>query len=278
MKAKEIKLLLKLLGEDGYQANVKSIKPTVKTPISECNRICYQLHDQNLIEIIESEIAKIKITASGKALLNIDPSELPITKKEFKILNACAEKSMFLKEIQVSPKTKLVQILVERGFLTITQSIPKKITLSENGKTFLAQEFNPSGTNSVLSLDMLRNYLNFLRNYKLTPTIDQQSPVNENEKLYHNLSDEEVLEVIIQLDEEYNMNNFLPIFYLRKQLQPPLTREELDQVLYRLQANNQIQLSSITETEGYTSEQLKAGISQRIGGSLFFIQVNHERA
>jgi hypothetical protein len=75
------------------------------------------------------------------------------------------------------------------------------------------------------------------------------------------------------LDQEHNTNNYLPLFYLRDKLQPPFTREELDQVLYRLEGSDKIQLSSLTEAEGYTEEQLRAGISQPIGGALFFIKV-----
>jgi hypothetical protein len=130
METKEIKLILKLLGEEGYQAKVSSIKPTSKSPITECDRICSQLCDQKLIEITESEITKIKITASGKALLKINPSDLPISQKELKILQACAESSVLLKEVNVSPKTKLTQSLVERGFITAVQVKPKQVALS----------------------------------------------------------------------------------------------------------------------------------------------------
>jgi len=273
METKEIKLILKLLGEEGYQAKVSSIKPTSKSPITECNRICSQLCDQKLIEITESEITKIKITASGKALLKINPSDLPISQKELKILQSCAEGSVFLTDIDVSSKTKLTQSLVERGFITAVQVKPKQVALSETGKTFLLNNFSPSGTNSVLSLNMLSNYLTFLRNHQ--SIVAAEIPQKTNNKPKDKLADEEILELIIQLDKEYNTNNYLPIFYLREQLQPSCKREELDHVLYRLEGNDKIQLSSLTETEGYTPEQLKAGISQHIGGPLFFIQVTH---
>jgi len=271
METKEIKLILKLLGEEGYQAKVSSIKPTSKTPIPECNRICSQLCDQKLIEITESEITKIKITASGKALLKINPSELPISQKELKILQSCAEGSVSLKEINVSPKTKLTQSLVERGFITAVQIKPKQVALSATGKTFLLKNFSPSGTNSVLSLNMLSNYLIFLRNNQssVTAEIPQKAP----NKIEHKLADEEILELIIQLDKEYNTNNYLPIFYLRDQLQPPFKREELDQVLYRLEGSNKITTYSLVETKKYSEEQINAGIEQPVGGPLFFITV-----
>ncbi|PSO60788.1 MAG: transcription factor RcaD, partial [Cyanobacteria bacterium QH_2_48_84] len=57
-------------------------------------------------------------------------------------------------------------------------------------------------------------------------------------------------------------------------LQPPLSREDLDWALYRLEKNNQIELSALQETMQYTTEQIQAGIPQDVGGSLFFIVVS----
>ncbi|MEL6321843.1 MAG: hypothetical protein AAFQ57_14530, partial [Cyanobacteria bacterium J06626_14] len=54
-------------------------------------------------------------------------------------------------------------------------------------------------------------------------------------------------------------------------LQPPLTRDELDQALYRLQRNDMIELSSLQESAAYSSEQVDSGLKQDIGGPLFFI-------
>jgi predicted transcriptional regulator len=267
MEIKQIKLLLKLLGVKGYQAKIGEVKPTSKTPITECTRICKQLWDQKLIEVTE-KIEKIKLTASGKALLKEDASQLPISKKELKILTACAMGAISPSKTKVDPakeRDQLINSLRDRGFLTITQTKAETVTLTETGKTFLLKEYNPSGTNAVLSLDMLSNYLNFLRTHQ-SGKLTEAKPTEK-------LTDEEVLDVIIALDQEHNTNNYLPLFYLRDKLQPPFTREELDQVLYRLEGSDKIQLSSLTEAEGYTEEQLRAGISQPIGGALFFIKV-----
>ena len=79
--------------------------------------------------------------------------------------------------------------------------------------------------------------------------------------------------MIQNLDRELATDNYLPIFYLRQKLQPPLSREEVDQALYRLQRNDKIELSSLQEAIAYTPEQIEAGIPQDIGGPLFFIIV-----
>ncbi|MDJ0633099.1 MAG: hypothetical protein QNJ34_07905 [Xenococcaceae cyanobacterium MO_188.B29] len=90
------------------------------------------------------------------------------------------------------------------------------------------------------------------------------------------ISDEQVLQTILDLDLQLNTNNYLPIFYLREKLQPFLSREELDLTLYRLQRQDKLELSSIVESSKYTHEQLKAGIPQNIGGCLFFLIVVKE--
>jgi hypothetical protein len=53
-----------------------------------------------------------------------------------------------------------------------------------------------------------------------------------------------------------------------------MSREQLDRALYRLQKDNKIELSTLQEVSAYTPEQIKSGIPQNIGGSLFFIVVN----
>ena len=86
-------------------------------------------------------------------------------------------------------------------------------------------------------------------------------------------SDEEIVQIIRNLDRKMGTNNYLPIFHLREELQPPFSKEELDQALYRLEQQDKIELSSLQEVRGYTSEQINTGIIQDIGGPLFFIIV-----
>jgi hypothetical protein len=103
----------------------------------------------------------------------------------------------------------------------------------------------------------------------IVPT-DSESPV----VTIINLTDEEILHTIQKLDRELGTDNYLPIFHLRQTLQPPLSRDDLDKALYRLQAKDQIELSSLAEPDKFTSEQFNAGIPRRRGGVLFFISAN----
>lgn len=273
METKQLKLLLKLLGIEGYHASIGEVKPTSKTSITECNRISSKLRDQGLVYLTE-KIEKVKLTSSGKALLKLDPSELPITDKELKILNGCKSGSIKPTQFKISPakeRDRLINSLVDRGFLEVAQAKPEKISLNETGKKFLLDEYSPHGNNSVLSLDMLNNYITFLRkhqSYTITNFKSEPTPKPKDK-----ISDEEVLDWIKQLDQEYNTNNYLPIFHLREALQPPFSREELDQTLYRLERNKKIRTSSLVEPHKYSKQQINTGIPQEAAGPLFFISV-----
>lgn len=270
LETKQLKLLLKLLGMEGYYARVSQVSPTTGTQAPERNRICYQLRDRGWVDLTET-IEKIKITPSGKGLLKVDPSEVPISKKELKILNGCQSGSVQTSKLKVTPakeRDQLINSLIDRGFIAVAQAKPETITLNEKGKTFLLEEYNPKGTSPTLTLDMLNNYITFLRKHQSV------SSKNDHDNLVkEDVGEEEVLKLIIQLDQEHNTDNYLPIFYLRDKLQPPLAREELDQILYQLERNKKIKTSSLLEAQKYSREQVNAGIPQEAAGPLFFITV-----
>ncbi|MFM5886846.1 MAG: transcription factor RcaD, partial [Dolichospermum sp.] len=97
--------------------------------------------------------------------------------------------------------------------------------------------------------------------------------IESHSDITSNISDEEILETIKKLDRELGTENYLPIFHLRQKLQPPLLRDDLDQALYRLQKSDKIELRGLVDAQLYTHEQVNAGISQRSGSPLFFIQL-----
>ncbi|MCS6814092.1 MAG: transcription factor RcaD, partial [Cyanobacteria bacterium] len=86
-------------------------------------------------------------------------------------------------------------------------------------------------------------------------------------------SDADVLDCIRKLNDELGGHNYLPIFHVRQRLQPPFSRQALDQALYRLQQQDQIELSTLQDTSPYSPEQLQAGIQQDFGNPLFFISL-----
>jgi hypothetical protein len=286
MEVKELKFLLKLVDKENYEGKLSDLKPNSKTKISETESICRKLRDRDLVACSE-EITKIKINSAGKALLKLDTNDFPVTADELKILKACATETITPGKTNVTPAEKrqeLIASLVERGLIAAATTKIERVWLTETGKKFLAEEYNPKGFNSVLSLDLLKNYLCFLRKYFRSDGITTNGQTHNGSNLQiiangeasncNKFSDEEILQTIIDLNRELGTDNYLPIFHLRNKLQPSLSRTELDDALYRLQRHDKLELSSLVEAVHYTKEQVDAGIKQDVGGCLFFLIVN----
>jgi predicted transcriptional regulator len=291
MNVVELKFLLKLLAFPDYRAPISQITPNPKTSASERDSICRTLSDRELIAY-STEVTEFSITPAGHALLALNTSQLPIAEAELQLLKAGAAGFTIPAEIPAEtaltmPQTT-IQNLVDRGFIKIEKAKIKDVWLTERGAEYLTDEYNPSGSDPVISLDLLTNYLRFIRKSlrqgagsrtkipKIQPIVEDvfSSDFSEGISAHHPMpADTEILKMIQNLDRELATDNYLPIFYLRQKLQPPLSREEVDQALYRLQRNDQIELSSLQEAIAYTPEQIEAGIPQDIGGPLFFIIV-----
>ncbi|TAE60676.1 MAG: transcription factor RcaD [Nostocales cyanobacterium] len=285
MDTKELKFVLKLLGCPNYRAGLSSsIFDSFK---KEKNKICRDLGDRQLVEY-SREIATVKILDAGQALLKLDSSQLPISDKELKVLEKIGKSSKKIapSEIKVSglksdEREAILTVLSGRGLIDVEikmKRVKAEVWLTARGIEFLRDEFIPNQSNNpVISLDLLGNYLRFLRkNLRHSETVTSVLSTIEKSEIetISKPSDEQILETIKKLDRELGTENYLPIFHLREKLQPPLSRDELDQALYRLQRNDKIDLSSLQEPIAYTPEQIDAGIPQNIGGSLFFIIVN----
>jgi hypothetical protein len=275
MQTDELKFLLKLLGCQNYRsllsaASFKSLKGKEK--------ICQALSDRFLVDY-SREIAFVQILPPGSALLKQDASQLPIPATELKLLQKIGKAAGKIKpseiaKIKASNRDIILHSLADRGLIAVEIQRKKQnaeVWLTPRGLEYLRDEYTAKGTNPAISLDLLTNYLRFLRkSLPVQPDVLPTAPTITDLKP----SDEEILKIVGNLDREAGTDNYLPIYYLRQKLQPPLSREELDRALYRLQRNDKIELSSLVDTTPYTPEQIDAGIPQDIGGSLFFIAVN----
>jgi len=250
------------------------------------DKICRNLGDRELVDYTR-EIATVKIVPAGQALLKLEPGQLPITDKEIKVLEKISKASgkiapSKIAGLKAAERDAVLKTLDERGLIEAETQLKKtkaEVWLTERGIEFLRDDYNPNkSSNPVISQELLGNYLRFLRKtlrVKLYPE-STLSPANVESSVETiiNITDEEVLQTIEKLDKELGTENYLPIFHLRQKLQPPLSRDELDQALYRLQKNDLIELSTLLDPTSYTPEQLNTGIPQNIGGSLFFISVS----
>ena len=276
MDTKELKFLLKLLGCPNYRSSLTAFG---FKSITGKDKICRDLSDRNLVDY-SREIASVKILPPGRALLKTNKDQLPLTPDELKVLEGIGTASgkitpskITVKSVKSVERDSILQRFHERGLIEAETKIKRQkaeVWLTERGQQYLRDEYTAKGS-ATISLDLLNNYLRFLRkSQRVQP--DGVSPVLA--VTMSQPSDEEILQIIQNLDQELNTGNYLPIFHLRQKLQPPLSREDLEEALYRLEKADRIELSTLAEPRDYTPEQVDAGISQVSGGSLFFIAVN----
>ncbi len=270
MEVIEIKFLLKLLAYDNHRTTISKIRLGTSIKANVRNQVCWRLFELGLIQFTE-KIALVRITAEGKTALNKNTPQL--TQLQLKVLLACQKKGIPPSGTGVSAaqgRQIIISELVALGLITVSTKI-HEVWLTAPGKEYLAMKYTPTGGGNItLSKKMLADYLEFLRGYFSTAqpvkqvTSTAESPANKD------VDDNEILKAIADLDKWHETDNYLPIFDLRKHF-PSLSREKLDQALYRLQAADKIDFSTLAEIEAYTSEELEAGIPQLVGGSLFYI-------
>lgn len=283
MDTNELKFLLKLLGCSDYRS---SLTASAFKSFKGRNKICQNLGDRQLIDY-SREIAAVKILPPGQALLKADTDQLPLKPNELKVLESISKASgkitpskINVKSVKSGERDAILQSFYEKGLIEADIKMKKtkaEVWLTERGIEYLRDDYSPKGAANI-SLDLLNNYVRFLRKslHGKPEQVATSAPAKEESAAVTitNLTDEEILETIRRLDQELGTDNYLPIYYLRQKLQPPLSREELDQAVYRLQANDQIELSTLQEANAHSPEQIDAGIIQNIGGPLFFISVN----
>lgn len=281
LKPVELKFLLKLLGCEGYRGKIGELKPNGATSAAERDRICKDLSAKGLVEY-DAQVGSFSLAPPGKTLLTLDTTSLPVTPDELKVLKAFHNKggSMTPGKLSVIPadsRQDLIRNLSDRGMLKITKEAIKDVWLSAQGKQFLLHEFEPSGSSAAASATMLGNYVRFLReNLGRSGSLPSsrsstRSPMPSDSSAKPDAR--AVLQQIKQLDQQVVSDNYLPIYHLREKLQPPLTREELDERLYSLQRDDLIELSSLHDQGDYSDLQMAASIPQNNGVALFFATV-----
>lgn len=271
----EFKFLLRLLEHPPqYRGPISKIKPNPKTSASERDKACKNLCSQGLVDY-EEEIIRYGITAAGQALLSLDTSTLPVIPDERHLVQAAATQVAtpgMAKKVPASARQRLLRQLVDRGLVKVHKTQIKEVWLTAQGQAFLCHEFTPKGT-GTLTAAMVGTYVTFLRqSLGTTQGTDAPSPGKPLTEAAQ-ITPEAVLGMIQRLDKQLGTDNYLPIFHLRDQLQPPLSREDLDQQLYALERSDRIELGTLQDVAAYSEAQLNAGIPQDIGGPLFFISV-----
>lgn len=280
----DLKFLLRLLENlPDYRTRISKLKLEPKTPTSERNRICESLCSQGFVAYVE-DIQRYQTEVAGKTLLTSDTT-LPLSSDELTLLQVAATKAATpgqANKVPASDRQRLLRQLKERGLISVTKSQIGDVWLTPQGVHYLLYECTPTSPHAKVSFSMLGHYLTFLRQTWRQTDLERNGLQRKNAGLGEtvakttnavNLSSKEVLETIRRLDQQLDTDNFLPIFHLRKKLQPPLSRETLDQFLYELQSQDLIEFSTLQEVSNYSESEAAAGIPQNIGGALFYISV-----
>lgn len=247
----ELKFLFKLQACRNYRAYLTN--PSFKAFRAK-DKICQNLAADCLVDF-SREIVAVKLTPAGQALLKVEDSALPISDIERKILQKIAHaKKLAPSQLKVTKlsapeRDVMLQSFLNRGLITAETRLKRQkaeVWLTPEGQLCLAELLHQFQQLRQAATDSPR---------LIKPT------------------ETEVLETIQALDQALNSHNYLPIFHLRQKLQTRLSRDELDEILYQLQRQDQIELRAIVHTQDYSAEQLNAAIQTRSGSPLFFIKV-----
>ena len=157
-------MLLKLLGFENHRAPVQKIAPNTKTSAVTRDRICRSLAARDLVELTE-KVDQLTIAAPGRLLLEQDTTKLPITAEELKVLKASRKGPITPERTRIpsANRGKIIQNLIDRGFIRAVKKTIKEVRLSRRGLEFLRDEYSPSGSQPCYSGLTIGNYVRFLR-------------------------------------------------------------------------------------------------------------------
>ncbi len=205
MDTNELKFVLKLLGCPNYRS---SLNTSTFQSFKGKEKICQSLSDRKLIDF-SREIASIKILPPGNALLNTETEQLPITPKELRVLKKISNASetitpskINIKSLKSEQRDAILQGLCEKGLIEVETKIKKtkaEIWLTEQGSEYLRDHYIPEGV-AIISLDLLTNYLLFIR--KFLPSqpepLSTPEPTNGGSAVATivNLTDKEIVHTI----------------------------------------------------------------------------------
>jgi hypothetical protein len=169
MDTNELKFLLKLLGCPNYRS---SLSASSFKSITGKEKLCRDLGDRGLVDF-SREIAAVKMLPAGRALLKMSTEQLPITDKELKVLEKISKSSgktapskITVSSLKAPEREAILESLGERGVIEVEKKLKRtkpEVWLTESGQEYLRDDYTAKGSNPVISLDLLTNYLRFLR-------------------------------------------------------------------------------------------------------------------
>lgn len=274
----ELKFLLQLLTyAPAYRTRISKIKPESKTSATERDRICKALDEKGLVSYSQA-IQRYSLEPAAKALLTADPGPVLPSVHELALLTAARKGTATPSQARTVPAATRQALLIgleQRGMIAIQKQQIWEVWLMPQGAQYLRHDCLPTSAKARVSFALLGHYVQFLRQPE--PTGPQSAVPTQASKSASDaptaLSSEQLLTIIRQLDQQFDTDNFLPLFHLRNHLQTAISRDQLDALLYRLQGQDIIELITLQEADRYSDAERAAGIPQAMGGPLFYISV-----
>ncbi|NEQ47095.1 MAG: hypothetical protein F6K00_27570 [Leptolyngbya sp. SIOISBB] len=170
----ELQCLLWLLCYPNYRAaTAVGSPPLPQLSATRRDRLWQQLQDRGFVDF-EVIVTRFGIATTGRTLLQLDTSVLPVTPDEKYVLQSCRDRSIhpdqICHKVPTDQRQALIAGLAQQGLIRITQQHLGEIWLTAAGETFLRDECAPQGETPAVSWTLLSAYLAFMRRTDQTPT------------------------------------------------------------------------------------------------------------
>lgn len=232
LSAIEWKVIDHLVVQPSARAAIAAVQPNPKTTQQARDRICLRLFNWGLLDYAY-RVTQFAISPSGRLLLNLQTTSLPLTPLELWTLQACRSRGISpdrLARVPEADRQRVIRHLAARQLITVKKQQILEVWLTSVGQQYAATQ---------------------ACNGLATANHGQASSVTVR-------SATELLAVLPELDPQGT--GVIPIFQLRDWLQPPLTAAQLDGYLLQLQRQDQIELSKVQTVEPYSDRQIAAGL------------------
>ncbi len=234
LSAVESKVIDYLAAQPNARAVITAVQPNPKTTQQARDRACLQLFARGLLDYAY-RVTQLAISPSGRLLLNLQTTSLPLTPLELWTLQACRVSGTSpdrLAKVPEADRQRVVRQLADRQLIKV-----KKRQILEVWLTLAGQQY--------------------------AATIGCHGWVSAHEpplRLMPVRSAAELLAVLPSIDPQGTAAPTIPIFQLRDQLQPPLTAAQLDSYLLQLHRQDQVELTRLQVVEPYSDRQIAAGL------------------
>lgn len=142
------------------------LQPQTKLSVRQCDRLWKRLQQLGLVDF-EVVVTRFGLSATGRTLLQLDRSVLPVTPDEKCILQSCRNRSVHPAQISAKVprdcRQSLLAALAQQKLIRVTQQKLENVWLTGRGQAFLRYEFAPQGNAPAVSWTLLSDYLQFMR-------------------------------------------------------------------------------------------------------------------